>query len=187
MSSIPQAADLNEVRELFRRAQNADLPYPTDTSQQVSVDKEARIHVGAPSTASNDKSRVQQGIFATSRLERDQEIARRKLPANTRFLSDSGIQGWAYSFNSEIADRNYVMFAYFDGSNYQVKLISPEIEGKFNGHDVHLYTDGRLCLSDSKDSGQPTLEEAYSKSVLWANGMDVHLAGYAFPFSINNH
>ena len=53
-------------------------------------------------------------------------------------------------------------------------------------HAGHLYANGRLCLSQNGGSGQPTLEEAYSKSVLWATGMDVVLAGYPFPFSPNN-
>ena len=186
MTNLPEATDLNRVRALFHEAQKKDIAYPTDPDQQVSVDRHARILVGAPSTPTNDKSRVQHGTWAASRLERDQETARRKLPPTTKFLNDADLKGWAYSINTEMSGREFVMFAYFDGSNYQVKLISPEVEGKYNPHNAHLYRDGRLCLSESAGSGQPTLEEAYSKSVLWANGMDVLMAGWAFPFSINN-
>lgn len=186
MSNLPQAPDLNVVRQLFHDAQRNDVTHPSDPSRQVTVDKEARIRVGPPSTATNDRSSVQHGIFAATRLERDQQTARLKLPSNTQFLDSANAQGWAYSFNTEISGREFVMFAYFNGSSYQVKLISPEIEGKYNAHNAHLYSDGRLCLSADAGSGQPSLEEAYSKSVLWANGMDVHMAGYAFPFSINN-
>jgi hypothetical protein len=187
MSDRPPAPDLNLVRELFYRAQRSNELYPSDPADQVTVGKDAVIRVGVAAGDDPSLSKVQQGTFAATRSEVEATTVRQKLPNNTARLTVDGVDGWAYSFLTEFQDR-FELFAYFDGVDYQVMLIAPELEGRVNPHDAHLFTGGRLCLSSNpaSQSGQPTLEEAYSKSVLWANGMSLYLQGHTFPWSINN-
>jgi hypothetical protein len=76
------------------------------------------------------------------------------------------------------------MWAFFDGSLYQVVLISPEVERQGDSHAQHLFRDGYLCLSPH--GGVRSLEHAYARSVLWANGYTAFRLTGQFPFSINN-
>lgn len=80
------------------------------------------------------------------------------------------------------------MFLYFDGAFYQVYVISPKLEDYWsNPHTGHIYPDGRICFGSEFGNGQPTLREAFAKSVLWANGISVaRHGGGQFPFSANN-
>jgi hypothetical protein len=117
-------------------------------------------------------------------VERERAVASAKLPPDTRLLEVDGIWGWLYSFRDELGDR-YTMFAYHDGSQYQVKVVEPEVEGRFSPHSGHLFGDGRICLSATL-TGLATLELAYAKSVLWANGFSIFLRTGKFPFSRNN-
>ena len=141
--------------------------------------------------AAAELAEVHQGSFGglEERLARDAQTVRSKLPANAEFAQIQGTPGWFYSFTCEFGER-YVMFIYFFGSNYQVRVIEPEVEGKYSPHDGHLYADGRICFGTG--GGMPTLESAYAKSVLWANGFSAYkaakLAGspIPFPFSMNN-
>jgi hypothetical protein len=141
--------------------------------------------------AADELARLHQGTFADAeqRLARDAQIVARRLPANAEFARVQGTPGWFYSFENEFGDR-YEMFIYFFGSNYQVKVIEPEVEGRYTPHDGHLYEDGRICFGTG--GGMPTLESAYAKSVLWANGFSAYVAAkqagtpIPFPFSINN-
>ena len=184
--SASGAPDLNRLRDIIRTAQTQGDSYPANPSERIAVGREGEIYAGdAP--GNTPLSKVQHGTFAIGnhREGRDQQYAQTHMPRNTTFIEQANARGWCYSFTSEMG-RLYTMFAYFDGRNYQVKLVEPRLEGTVGAHDGHLYSDGRLCLSESNSSGQPTLEEAYSKSVLWATGMDVVLQGYKFPFSINN-
>lgn len=80
------------------------------------------------------------------------------------------------------------MFAYYDGAHYQVYVISPKLEDYWkNPHTGHIFADGRICFGVDYGSGQPTLKEAFAKSVLWANGISIaRNGGGPFPFSANN-
>lgn len=179
------SVDLNAIREAMLQAQRNSTPTPPDPGSRVSVTNTGRMQLG-PVADPSSTSKVQHGTFAASTRElTDLETARNKMPPNTQWIEAGGVKGWAYSFTTEFG-RKYEMLAYFNGSEYRVLLIAPTIEGQYNAHNAHLYSDGHICLREGGTNGQPSLEEAFSKSVLWANGMDVHIAGHDFPFSINN-
>jgi hypothetical protein len=177
------AADLDELRARIR----AYSDFAAGASAPVVVDRSGQIVLPATDESETGPavSRVQAGTFAATRLEQDQLIARTKLPPNTVYIDDPDAKGWCYSITTDLGD-DYTLFAYFTGSDYQVRLIAPADEGKYDTHGAHLYKDGRICLSDDPGSGQPSLEEAYSKSVIWALGFGFHKRGLKFPFSINN-
>lgn len=88
------------------------------------------------------------------------------MPRNTVFTDRAGARGWRYSIQTS-RGRAYTLFAYFDGHDYQVNVLAPELDG-FIG--AHLFP------------GVASLEEAYAKSVLWAARMDAVLAGRPLPF-----
>lgn len=117
------------------------------------------------------------------RLAADRTFVRSSMPSNTRELTVNGIIGWSYNIKCEYG-KDYSLFLYFDGSRYQVKCVFPEVEGKFyNIHEHHLFGDGRLCL-DPSSQGAPSIDYAYTKSVLWANGWSVFEMTGKFPFSL---
>ncbi|TKK83603.1 hypothetical protein FDA94_33200 [Herbidospora galbida] len=87
------------------------------------------------------------------------------MPRNTVFVERAGAPGWMYSFQTS-RGRAYTLFAYFDGSDYQVSVLAPELGG-ITGAPVF--------------PGVASLEEAYAKSVIWAAGMDAVLAGRPSP------
>ncbi|MEU7874371.1 hypothetical protein [Dactylosporangium sp. NPDC049140] len=177
--------DLNEVRDRIKRAQRRGTPYPPDPADRVVVDREGTIRLGDQS-AGEPVSVVHQATFAAlDRMVRDQQTARNKLPRNTVFINETDVSGWLYSITTELG-HEYTLFAYFDGTDYKVKLVAPELEGKLPAHGAHLYGSGLICLDERKGSGQATLEEAFSKSVLWALGVSYVREGFTFPFSINN-
>jgi len=117
-------------------------------------------------------------------VKRERRLTEEKLPAGTRLLCVDGIYGWLYTIVDGLGER-YTMFAYHDGSGYSVKVVEPTVEGRFSPHSGHLFYDGRICF------GPPgltlsSLDQAFAKSVLWANGFTVFLRTGTFPFSVNN-
>lgn len=177
--------DLNRLRDIILEQQRRKEPYSPDPERQITVKPTGEIQVG-PTEQSDPVSRVHMGTFAglDQRTRRDMETAGRKLPPGTVFINEPEVRGWSYTVDTDFGE-TYTLFAYFDGVNYQVRLVSPPLEGRYNPHGAHLYPDGRLCLSQDRGSGQPSLEEAFSKSVLWAEGMGFVKAGHPFPFSQN--
>lgn len=138
--------------------------------------------ITAEEAASDDSrqiSEVSKETFYSSRYDMEAAVAMNKMPPGTRPLVSGGASGWLYSFTCEFGE-HYEMFAYHDGSSYQVKLIYPEHEGKYNAHRGHLFEDGNLCLS--MGLGMPTLESAYAKSILWATGFSALSLTGEFPF-----
>lgn len=187
MSTTTREPDLNRLRDLVRQNQRTGDVRPNDPNKQVTVDREGNLHVGnAP--GGQPTSKVPQEVFA-DRLAEDRTIARRKMPTNTvEITTAEGVTGFLYSVASELRD-TYKMFAYFDGAFYQVKVLEPALEERWHSpHTGHLWKDGRICFGQAFGSGMPTLEDAFAKSCLWANGMSVALRdpNNKFPFSINN-
>lgn len=78
----------------------------------------------------------------------------------------------------------YTLFAYNDGSQYQVMVVFPEVAGRLNPHEVHLYSNGCICFGEGV--GLPTLEQAFAKSVLWTAGFSAFARTGNFQFSNNN-
>ena len=179
--------DLNRLREMVIQNQQTNNERPSEQNKKVFVDRDGNIREGR-NTSSNEAglSEVPQATFASSRLVEETNYARSHMPRNTRkFVTDEGVTGWVYEFDSEFKD-NYCMFAYFDGSYYQVLVIQPKVEGKWNSaHTGHIFSDGRICFGSNYNSGMPTLKDAYAKSVLWANGLSVATRTDFFPFSAN--
>ncbi len=129
------------------------------------------------------RSTVHEATFGSgaARLLRDHAAVELSLPGATRHLLVDGVRGWLYPLVSEMGDR-FELFLYFDGGAYQVKVVSPAVEGEVDTHACHLFSDGRICFGQSDAGGMPTLTEAYAKSVLWVNGYSMYLRTAAFPF-----
>ena len=179
--------DLNKLCDKLHDAQQSGDTDPTAKSKQVFVDRTGGVKFGdevSPTEARN-LSRVQQDVFA-DRLSDEARAAETKMPAGTkRIKSRDGTEGWLYGFKCAYG-RFYKMFGYWDGSAYQVLVLEPALESKWKSvHSGHLYSNGSICFGSSSSGGRPTLESAYAKSVVWANGMSTALATGTFPFNYN--
>jgi hypothetical protein len=122
-----------------------------------------------------------------NRLEQELKDAKQYMPANTVFYeTPTGTKGWLYTITCELGNQ-YTLFLYYDGGNYQVLVIDPEIEHKYKSvHTGHLFSSSRICLNvDVHNSGAGSLREAYSKSVLWATGFSGVLNDIPFVFNYN--
>ncbi len=115
-----------------------------------------------------------------SRVLRDKAEVEGKLPASTRYLDVDGARGWLYPITTELGDV-FRLFLYFDGAGYQVKVVEPDLEHRFDPHASHLLPDGRICLSAVAGAGAATLEEAYARSVVWCSRFSVYLREDRFP------
>ena len=96
-------------------------------------------------------------------------------------MAVEGTRGWLYPVATEQGDR-YRLFLWFDGATYQVKVVEPPVERAAEPHACHLFPDARLCLGGDPGGGMPTLEGAFARSVLWANGYSAWLRTGRFPF-----
>jgi len=176
--------DLNRLRDTVIRSQNNSESKPSRQLNKIFVDNEGKIHQGSSDTSNRPElSEVPQDTFA-DRTSNEKQIVSRYMPNNTKHLiTDEGISGWVYNFTCEFGD-SYTMFAYYDGNYYQVLVLEPKVERKWNSaHTGHIFSDGRICFGEEYDSGLPSLQDAYSKSVLWANGLSVAVRTGHFPFS----
>lgn len=124
------------------------------------------------------------GVVDPARTVRDGKIARIKLPPNTTETEVEGTTYWTYTFNCQFG-QSYVMTAYFDGAEYQVKVLEPRRDPSYSIHNTHWFPDGRICLNPPAN-GASSLDEAYAKSVIWATGLSVFKEVGKFPFSSNN-
>jgi hypothetical protein len=179
--------DLNALRTRVIANQDTGNTRPVEASKSVVVDREGKIRLGDnPANSTGPETVVPQETFA-DRLQSDRMTARQFMPSNTRELTtQEGVTGFVYSFTTELADE-FTLFAYFDGANYQVQVVKPEVEARFKSpHTGHLFSNGRICFGDNYGSGMPTLRDAFSKSVLWATGMSIAMRTGHFPFSNNN-
>lgn len=183
--SSPRKVDLNKLADKLHGAQESGDTDPTAKSRQVFVDRNANVRFGdeTPTTDTRNLSRVQQDVFA-DRLSDEKRTSEGKMPAATkRMRTRDGVEGWLYSFRCQFG-RLYRLFAYWDGSMYQVLVLEPELETRWkSAHTGHLNGNGTICFGAG--GGRPTLESAYAKSVVWANGMSVALVTGQFPFNYN--
>lgn len=115
-----------------------------------------------------------------ARVLRDKALADAKLPAETRYVNARGVRGWLYPVTSALGDP-FRLFLWFDGAAYQVRLLEPDVDMRFDPHACHLLRDGRLCLSAVPGAGAESLEAAYARSVLWCHGFSVFLREERFP------
>jgi hypothetical protein len=138
------------------------------------------LFMPGPVSGSNRPGLADEGDRST----RDRGIARRFLPSNTTTRVLDGTTYWTYQFQCEFRNR-YVMAAFFDGREYQVRVLEPDVTGRFSVHHGHLFDDGRICLSPPAN-GAASLQDAYAKSVVWASGFSIMQHTGKFPFSLNN-
>ena len=115
-----------------------------------------------------------------ARALRDQAVVEAQLPAATRSVKADGVRGWVYPVRSRLGDE-FRLFLWFDGSAYQVKVLEPSTEPE-RPHACHLFPGGRICLGEEAGGGAPTLEMAYARSVVWANGYSIYRREGEFPF-----
>lgn len=116
-----------------------------------------------------------------ARESRERFEAEGCLPGSARRISVQGTTGWLYPVTTEQGD-SYQLFLWFDGSAYQVKIASPEVSPGADAEACHVFPDGQLCLGAEHDGGMPTLEGAFSRSVLWATGFSAWRRTGRFPF-----
>ncbi|MET9697126.1 hypothetical protein ABZY31_09385 [Streptomyces sp. NPDC006529] len=184
MKTMADMYDLNAIRDSFFASQSKTAA----GRQEVYVDREGKVRLGTGGENDAPLSRVPQSTFAAgstaARLERERRVVEAKLPANTYYEDAPGAEGWVYEITTMFEHR-YVMCARFDGVEYQVRLIEPELESlpSHDQHGFHLYHSGLICLSERSGSGQPTLQEAYARSATWALGVDFVRMGRPFPFN----
>lgn len=114
------------------------------------------------------------------REARDRFAAEGCMPSATRRVSVAGTTGWLYPVVNQQGD-SFRMFLWFDGASYQVKVVEPTL-GYADPHACHLFPDARLCLGGEEGGGMPTLDGAFSRSVLWATGYGAFLRTGRFPF-----
>lgn len=179
---MSRQVDLNQLRETIQTNRQKGELAPLKPSQQLVV-HDGQIKAGSDLAPGEERQAavIHQATFAAlSGLHaRDQQTVYQKFPRGTRFMQVGGVGGWYYGIVNEFG-QPFELFTYFDGSLYQTKVISPEVEGRYDPHHGHLFSDGRICYGD--DAGQVTLDSAYAKAVLWANGFTVFQQTGNFPF-----
>lgn len=102
------------------------------------------------------------------------------LPSGRRWVTVQGARGWLFPLATEAGDA-FRLFLWFDGASYQVKVVDPDVSGD-DPHACHLFPEGRICMGRAHGGGMPTLEDAYAKAVLWANGFGAYRRTGRFPF-----
>jgi hypothetical protein len=120
------------------------------------------------------------GVAGLTRAGRDRAFAASGMPAATREVTVEGLRGWLYPVTSERGER-FELFAWFDGSAYQVRVVSPDVWGRADLHACHLFRDARICLGAREGGGMSTLQGAYARSVVWANGFSEYRRSGRFP------
>ena len=179
--------DMNRLRALVLASQRDGQPLAHSAERQIVVDREGNIYVGRDRTpVAGPLSQVHTGTFAaSSRIARDRALAVERLPSNTTWIDEDGVQGFLFTIQTELGDP-FTMFLFHDGTGYQVEVVDPALEEDHDPHQIHLFTNGLICWGEPMGIGLATLEMAFAKSVLWANGVSVYLHTRRFPFSANN-
>jgi hypothetical protein len=118
---------------------------------------------------------------ALARESQDRLAAEGCLPERARRITVRRTTGWLYPVTTEQGDL-FRLFLWFDGAAYQVKVVEPELDSATDPHTCHVFPDARLCLGGDSGGGMPTLEGAFARSVLWANGYAEWRRTRRFPF-----
>ena len=174
------AIDLNAIVRTVHNCQrqgDSEIFSPVDT---IHVDHNGNLIHSKDLGANHPEtlSTVQPDTFHFDWKVDERRYAETEMPPNSRIIvTREGVHGWLYSFQTEFLD-TYTMFAFFDGSLYQVLLVDPCLEQRFrSSHICHMNPDGRIDFGGMNPSPR-TLADAYAKSVLWANGVSAITHGY---------
>ncbi len=114
------------------------------------------------------------------RQRREEKAAAERLPAGARHVVVDGVRGWLYALTTAYGDC-YELFAWYDGGGYQVRVVVPDVFGRTDHHQSHLFPDGRICMN-ADGAGMATLEAAFSRSVVWADGFSTYRRTARFPY-----
>jgi hypothetical protein len=191
---MSETIDLNRLVQTVRENQAAGVQDPTDRQRRIFVDRDAKLKLAenlGPDTDETQLSVVKQDTFHARRARKAQarKTAAEKMPPGTReAVTREGVRGWLYEFDNEFGD-HFKMFAYRDGSYWQVLVIEPQLEDYYRSpHTGHIFGDGRICFGAGMQSGRRTLADAYAKSVLWSNGLSamIHSGAKQFPFNFDD-
>ena len=115
-------------------------------------------------------------------------LAKTKLPQNTRYVLHQGKYGFLFEITNAVGVSGLFLISDHAGQ-LVAQLVSPaqaELVANFqhlpwhDPHKTHLYTDGRICL---EPGAVVALDRAFSRTVLWWNGLAVFLATGSFPFN----
>ena len=180
--SQEQDIDLNAVRSGIRRNQESGIKNPSNHDEKIFVDKEGKIKTGTMITIKESRTHsvVPQETFAgVSRA--DKSFMKKFMPSNAKIKKSGDIEGILYTITCEY-ENDYTLLAFRDETDYKVLLIDPMLEGTIGGHAGHLYGNGTICLAHG-GGGVGSLEEAYSKSAMWATGVSLVRMGHGFPFA----
>ncbi len=116
-------------------------------------------------------------LAGMTRSGRDRTYAAGHMPRATRELTVEGTRGWLYPVTTTGGDL-YQLFAWFDGSVYQVRVIRPDLWNRLDLHASHLFRDARICFGPG-GGGTRSLPEAFALSVAWANGFSAYQGTFA--------
>ena len=128
------------------------------------------------------------------RQRADRTTVANRLPRGTTHSVIQGRDVYVFKKNTEVGIQ-FEIAVYFDADEggYCAQLYSPAVEESWkNAHVGHLFEDGVICMGFSSMRTRPTLEDAYGRACLWAEGMAIMMRSYEagtpseFPFSINN-
>lgn len=190
--------DLNRLRQALNDRSRPGTNHPPRPGAQVFVDREGKVLLGDQLTPGQraELSEVPKHVFGSlrglldslfgdsgaqaDRLARDRETVRNRLPRDTREVVLDGVTSWVYWVRDEFG-QDYQLAAYYDGDEYQVKLVQPALEGQFGVTTGHIFPNGRLCLR-APANGMPTLDGAFQQSVLLVNGLTALRQTGEFPF-----
>lgn len=126
-----------------------------------------------------------------SQSERERQLlrlAKTKLPQNTRYIPHQGKYGFLFEITNAVGVSGLFLISDHAGQ-LVAQLVSPtrdEFKANFqhlpwhDPHETHLHTDGRICL---EPGAVVALDRAFSRTVLWWNGLAVFLATGTFPFN----
>jgi len=188
MGSDPTEVDLNKLRDLVRRGQHTGNDALVPKTERVFVDK-GKIVMGEDLDG-RDRQALTRIVTETpfaARRDDEQNIVSRKFPPGAKPMTAGGVAGWLYDVTCELGT-TYTFWTYFDEADgyYKTRVLEPHIEEFWcEPHRGHIFTStNRLCLDTRYGGGAPTLEKAFSRTVLWANGFSVALQTGTFPFSL---
>jgi hypothetical protein len=150
---------------------------------QLYADSNGEIVLGGEGRDTSRLSKIETDTFYARDLAMEARAVA-KMPASHK-VSDGAYEGYFYKITNDFQD-TYDLFIYYHSGYqvYRVALISPRLGGEVNAHGCHLWPDGTICLTRLQGSGYPSMEETYSKSVLWTLGASLFQRGHGFQFNM---
>jgi hypothetical protein len=192
---VGQEVDLNKVRDLVKRGHVKQDDSRIPTGERLFVDR-GKLVVGKDIGAHDNRAltRIDTETPFAGYFEDERLIVTQKFPRGATLLEVEGVRGWLYEITCELGT-DYKFWTYLDEIDgfYKTWVLEPYIEEYWRDiHRGHIWVDtnnpdddrnNRLCLDTRYNGGAPTLDQAFSRTVLWANGFSLALKTGTFPFS----